>query len=331
MKVKNLMFSGFAAAMFAGVMGSADAATYNLASKSYVDTEVAKRQAKLTPGDGITITTADDGTTTIDTKPIQVDGQDKPIDEVVQGVTDAIGDTTGLSDGETVIGNLTNVENAIGDTSRLPENASIIDVIGDVQDTIGEITNEAGAASTVQNVLAEKENVSNKVTAATAEQIEGMNAEEKATKYPSIAVAQTIASAAVTRVNQVAGDLSTLQTQVGTNTADIADLKDADTALGGRVETLETNVGDTPVSDQIDAKITALDLPNTYDAKGAAADVQTAVTEAKYVSAKDATAQGGYLVKVDDMGNVSMLEVAIVNGDGTKDMITDTALNVTVD
>ena len=86
MKVKNLMFSGFAAAMFAGVMGSADAATYNLASKSYVDTEVAKRQAKLTPGNGITITTGDDGVTTIDTAPIRVDGQDKTIDEVADKI-----------------------------------------------------------------------------------------------------------------------------------------------------------------------------------------------------------------------------------------------------
>ena len=35
-------------------------------------------------------------------------------------------------------------------------------------------------------------------------------------------------------------------------------------------------VGDTKVSDQIDAKITALDLDNTYDAKGAAAAAETA-------------------------------------------------------
>ncbi|MBO5696056.1 MAG: hypothetical protein J6S06_00920, partial [Alphaproteobacteria bacterium] len=45
--------------------------------------------------------------------------------------------------------------------------------------------------------------------------------------YPSISVAQTIANAAVTKVNEVAGDLSTLQTQVGTNTADIAEIKGA--------------------------------------------------------------------------------------------------------
>ena len=41
MKVKNIAFSGFAAMILAGVCGVASAATYNLASKNYVDTQLA--------------------------------------------------------------------------------------------------------------------------------------------------------------------------------------------------------------------------------------------------------------------------------------------------
>ncbi|MBQ2858895.1 MAG: hypothetical protein IJE82_00855, partial [Alphaproteobacteria bacterium] len=40
MKVKNIAFSGFAAMILAGVCGVADAASVNLASKSYVDTQL---------------------------------------------------------------------------------------------------------------------------------------------------------------------------------------------------------------------------------------------------------------------------------------------------
>ncbi|MBQ7289789.1 MAG: hypothetical protein IJW84_02755 [Alphaproteobacteria bacterium] len=88
--------------------------------------------------------------------------------------------------------------------------------------------NDAGyitdAALTDYAKSADVEMVANKVSDATAEQIEAMSSTDKATKYPSIAVSQTIANAAVTKVNEVAGDLSTLQTQVSTNTADIAEL-----------------------------------------------------------------------------------------------------------
>ncbi|MBR5575308.1 MAG: hypothetical protein IKV93_02075, partial [Alphaproteobacteria bacterium] len=55
MKIKNIMFSGFAAAIFAGVCASAQAASVNLASKKYVDTELALKQGILTPGDNINI------------------------------------------------------------------------------------------------------------------------------------------------------------------------------------------------------------------------------------------------------------------------------------
>lgn len=42
------------------------------------------------------------------------------------------------------------------------------------------------------------------------------------------------------------------------------------TAAEGDIDALEALVGETPVSDQIDAKIAALDLSNTYETKGAA-------------------------------------------------------------
>ena len=71
---------------------------------------------------------------------------------------------------------------------------------------------------------ADVENVVNKVATATAEDIAKMSSDEKATKYPSIAVSQTIANAAVTKVNEFAGDLTELETKVETNTADIAEL-----------------------------------------------------------------------------------------------------------
>ena len=59
MKIKNVLFSGFAAAMFAGVCGAANAAAVSLISKEYADTNL---QAKLTAGDGIAI--SEDGKTT---------------------------------------------------------------------------------------------------------------------------------------------------------------------------------------------------------------------------------------------------------------------------
>ena len=62
MKVKNIMFSGFAAAVFATVCGAAVAADVSLISKDYAD---AKLQAKLTEGQGIEIAEQADGTTTI--------------------------------------------------------------------------------------------------------------------------------------------------------------------------------------------------------------------------------------------------------------------------
>ena len=55
MKVKNIMFSGFMAAVLAGACGAADAATV-LASKEFVVEKLADKQDNLTAGTGIDIT-----------------------------------------------------------------------------------------------------------------------------------------------------------------------------------------------------------------------------------------------------------------------------------
>ncbi len=55
MKIRNIMFSGFAAAIFAGVCGAADAASVNLVSKTTYEAGMAKKQNVLTPGDNINI------------------------------------------------------------------------------------------------------------------------------------------------------------------------------------------------------------------------------------------------------------------------------------
>ncbi len=103
-------------------------------------------------------------------------------------------------------------------------------LIPTIPTNVSAFTNDAGYITendlTPYAKSADAEMLANKVSDATAEQIEAMSSSEKATKYPSIAVSQTIANAAVTKVNEVAGDLSTLQTQVETNTADIAELDD---------------------------------------------------------------------------------------------------------
>ena len=52
MKIKNIMFSGFAAAIFVGLCGAANAATIELISKPYAD---ANLQGKLKQGDNISI------------------------------------------------------------------------------------------------------------------------------------------------------------------------------------------------------------------------------------------------------------------------------------
>lgn len=254
MKVKNIMFSGFAAAVLAGACGAADAATYTLASKDYVTNQLATKQNTLTAGEGIDIT---DDTISADLSTVTVEGADGtqvPVSTALTGLTQsvtAVEDKLGdLPEGTTVADALEEKQDALTadqqaavnsgitaeDVAEIESTASAVDslastvgdaesgLVKDVADLKTDITTKADAQALTDGLLL-KEDVANKIASATAEQIEALSTEEKEAKYPSVSVAQTIANAAVTKVNEVAGDLSTLQTQVGTNTADITQLK----------------------------------------------------------------------------------------------------------
>ena len=158
---------------------------------------------------------------------------------------------SGKADAATVTA-LQNAINGLGDTYAT--DAELGSAIDGVKALIPSLADYAKTAD-VEAELALKEDVANKVSGATAEEISAMSSEEKATKYPSISVAQTIAAAAVTEVNKVAGDLSTLQTQVGTNTADIAEIKGAGYQTADNVETIVEGYG-YQTADQVSGAIT---------------------------------------------------------------------------
>lgn len=86
-----------------------------------------------------------------------------------------------------------------------------------------------------------------------------------------------------------------------------------DTALTGRVSALETLVGDTAVATQIANAISALDLANTYETKGAAAQ---ALTDAKaYADEKDATISASVEDLTEDV-EANTAAIATLNGTG---------------
>lgn len=99
--------------------------------------------------------------------------------------------------------------------------------------------------------------------------------------------AQGAVDALAAKVGEVA-DGETVMGKIADNAGDIADLQAIVSELTGD----DTNGGS--ISDTIDAKIEALDLPNTYEAKGTAAEEAGKVQEAldAYIEANDAVVDG---------------------------------------
>lgn len=261
------------------------------------------------------------------------------------------GDYAALSDMTTALAAIEELKSGKADSSTVATLQESITKLGETYATDAELSAAIASidltpyakVADVESALALKENASNKVATATAEQIEAMSSTEKESKYPSISVAQTIANAAVTKVNEVAGDLSTLQTQVGTNTADIAEIKAAGYQTSDDVQgAITTATADFATKAQVDTAIGAIKeyddtalvarvsanetniATNTSDVADNAAAI-AALRDAGYIAG--AKTAGSYLVNFDASGNVSYASVEIVDNNGNPIDLTTGAIN----
>jgi hypothetical protein len=152
------MFSGFAAAVLAGVCGAAEAATYTLASQDYVTKQLEGKQNVLTAGDGIAIDgdtiSAVSGLEDESGNPVSVE---TALSEVVNSVTTVENKLGELPEGKTVA-------EALSEKQATLENAAVLEqitsddvasigttasAVESLSGTVGTITNAEGAASTV--------------------------------------------------------------------------------------------------------------------------------------------------------------------------------------
>ena len=216
MKVRNIIFSGFAAAI---LMGTANAATtWSIASKAYVDSKVSTGLVDESTGKEISVAEA------LGTK------ADK---SAVDTLAETVGDTT---DG--LVKDVDDLQTAVGD-----ENGGLVKDVDDLQETVGTdaLTTTAqtvtGAINELDSALDGKVNVSDAATTI------GAAASASDTKWATEkAVANALASvtggagSVSQQIEDALGDLGTGNDTVEDALADKAD-KTA-------VDTLSDNVGD---------------------------------------------------------------------------------------
>ena len=158
MKVKNVMFTGFAAAILGGACGAANAADYTLASQGYVTKQLESKQDSLIAGDGIAIDgrtiSAVSGLTDNEGQPISVETVLTEVSSAVTSVENKLGDlpeeTTvaeALAGKQEVLTNAEVLESITSeDVASIGETADAVETLSG---TVGTITNAEGAASTV--------------------------------------------------------------------------------------------------------------------------------------------------------------------------------------
>ena len=152
MKVKNVMFTGFAAAILGGACGAADAAQYTLASQDYVEKQLQSKQNVLTAGEGIKIE-GNEISASFET----TDGQTVTMGDLVESVDTVAGQLAGLPEGKTV------AEALAGKQATL-ENADVLETI--TSDDVASIGTTAAAVQGLTTDLAAVSGVANAASTA---------------------------------------------------------------------------------------------------------------------------------------------------------------------
>ncbi len=275
MKIKNVLFSGFAAAMFAGVCGAANAAAVSLISKEYADTNL---QAKLSAGEGIAI--AEDG------KTISANGLAKQADlESVAGrVTTA----------ETAITDLQNDKANAADVYSKTEADALLDDKAD-KSLVGTLPEGTDAKTVVEYINKKTEGIAT----------DAALGELQTTVNNTVADVQKLngdANVEGSVASKIASSLEAYRTSVAQDVIDAKTLQDAkdyadglNTAMDTRMNAVEATAGAAATKTYVDEELakkanadevySKTDADAAFDASGAAAD---ALTSAKaYTDEKD--------------------------------------------
>lgn len=174
MKVKNIMFSGFAAAVLSGVCGAAEAADYTLASQGYVTKQLEGKQDKLEAGEGIAI----------DGKKISASfttegGETVTMGALVDSVASVEDKLAGLPEGKTVA-------EALSEKQATLENAAVLEQI--TSDDVASIGTTAAAVETLSQKAITTDNMT--------EQLAGYATDGELTAVSDIATAAGTAAGA---------------------------------------------------------------------------------------------------------------------------------------
>ncbi|MBP3316709.1 MAG: hypothetical protein J6L70_03880 [Alphaproteobacteria bacterium] len=254
MKVKNIMFSGFMAAVLAGACGAADAATV-LASKEFVTTELGKKQDTLTAGTNIAI---DPTTNTISST---YEYNDSALSQKVTNLETTIGnaegglvkEVAGIKDVIDTLGDADGVATLTNDVSDLkeamvglPADTTVAEAIADavsdkVTNTSLTTTLEGYTTDAEHNALAGRVSANEANITANAQAITGL----QSSKADKTALGAYVTSEALSGMGyQTAGDVTTA---IGNADIAMSQVTGLNTALGEKaaasdVESLQTTV-----------------------------------------------------------------------------------------
>lgn len=311
MKVKNIVFSGFAAAILAGVSGAhaADPVTpYNLATTEYVTKQGNLKQDKLSAENAaapITISVDESGKATI--------GAD---------LASTLAPYAKTADVETTLAGYATKDDLDG---ALDEGGALTDAVNTaVNSAIQEAVTSGEIGNAISNAVADKAD-----TSYVDEQLgkkQGLMVAGDNVTFTTDGAGNTVVNAddvdltPYATTESVTSITDALDGRVTANANDITGLKSADTGLGERITAIEGAgyQNSTQVGSAIDAKINALDLANTYDAKGAAAAAQNAAiadAATKYATTGDlngvsAVANAADSLSKKNQGEINTLKTA---------------------